>query len=230
MDELLNLLNSGATDTLFSPLDVITMMGMGILCLFLVTKNYQATHRGTSYAQSYIHALFLMGLCTGIVMMIIGSNVARAFSLVGALSIIRFRTAVKDTRDTAYLFFAIMVGMGCGTGFYLPTVLFTLIVTGFMWILFRLDYALKTEQEEILKITFNRNTSASAQIESYLKNALKDYRLINSIRNFDDQRDTNVYVIKTNGTLTSEAITDGLSGIEHVTHSALYVNDQQVNL
>ena len=61
-------------------------------------------------------------------MLIIGSNIARAFSLVGALSIIRFRNAVKDPRDVAFIFLVMGVGMACGTGFYAVAVLLTAIV------------------------------------------------------------------------------------------------------
>jgi uncharacterized membrane protein YhiD involved in acid resistance len=233
VNELLDLLNSGGAEpgqALFSPLDLVAVMAVSTFCVFILSKSYQATHRGTSYAQSYIHTLFLMGLCTGLVMMVIGSNIARAFSLVGALSIIRFRTAVKDVRDTGYLFFAIIVGMGCGTGFYLLTVLFTLLTSAFMWALFRLDYASKDEREEILKITFRRGTAAPAAIDDYLRSTFKDCRLINSIRNFDDEEETNVYVIRHRGELTREEVTDALSEVDHVTHAALYVSDQQVAL
>jgi len=231
VNELLNLFsNPGAEAALFGPLDILLTVVVTTLCMFVISKTYQVTHRGTSYAQTYIHALFLMALCTGIVMMIIGSNIARAFSLVGALSIIRFRTAVKDVRDTAYLFFAIVVGMGCGTGFYLQTVVFTLIVVAFMYTLFRFDYAIKRDTEEILKITFRRDSGAPERIEEYLAAHLDSFRLINSIRNFDSDEDTHVYVVHTGKKTSNREVADGLSEIEDVTHSALYVNDQQVGL
>lgn len=231
MNELLNLFsNPGAETALFGPLDILLTVVVTTLCMFVISKTYQVTHRGTSYAQTYIHALFLMALCTGIVMMIIGSNIARAFSLVGALSIIRFRTAVKDVRDTAYLFFAIVVGMGCGTGFYLQTVVFTLIVVAFMYGLYVFDYAIKRDTEEILKISFRRDSDAPERIEEYLAANLRSHRLINSIRNFDSDEDTHVYVVHTGKKKSNREVADGLSEIEDVTHSALYVNDQQVGL
>ena len=94
---------------------LMAMLVSSLLCLALA-NFYRYTHRGTSYSQSFMITLFAMSVCTAVVMMIIGSNIARAFSLVGALSIIRFRTAVKDPRDTGYLFAAMVAGMGCGTG------------------------------------------------------------------------------------------------------------------
>ncbi|MDP6798040.1 MAG: DUF4956 domain-containing protein, partial [Candidatus Krumholzibacteria bacterium] len=62
------------------------------------------------------NTIVLLSMLMSLVMMVIGSNIARAFGLAGAMSIIRFRTVVKDTRDTAYVFYALAVGMACGTG------------------------------------------------------------------------------------------------------------------
>ena len=230
-DFLSQLLGTGAEESLFQPLDVLVIMGLTLVLLVLVSRSYQATHRGTSYAQSYVHSLFLMGLTTGIVMVIIGSNVARAFSLVGALSIIRFRTAVKDVRDTAYLFFAIVVGMGCGTGFYLHTALFTVVTAGVMWTLFKTDFAARTSTEEILKVTFERSSSTAPQaIDAFLKEHFAEHRLINSVRHFDDDQDTHVFVVRTRGGEEADAASRGLEEVSGVKGVALYVHDQQVML
>ncbi|MEM9598309.1 MAG: DUF4956 domain-containing protein [Acidobacteriota bacterium] len=230
MNQLLEFLNPATGEELFHPLDIVVVVAIVMVCLFVVTRSYQSTHRGVTYTQSFIHALFLMGLCTGIVMMIIGSNIARAFSLVGALSIIRFRTAVKDVRDTAYLFFAVVVGMGAGTGFYLHTVVFTLVASAVMWGLFRFDYAAKSETEEVLKVTFDRGSSAPEAIAEYLDGHFDEARLINSIRHFDSDQDTLVYVVRGPVGSDFDAAAEGLEGVEHVTAAQLYVNDQQVTL
>jgi hypothetical protein len=77
--------------------------------------TYRYTHKGLSYSQSFTQTILLVAVIVAIVMMTIGSNLASAFALVGALSIIRFRTVVKDTRDTAFVFAALAVGMAAGT-------------------------------------------------------------------------------------------------------------------
>ena len=225
------LLGSGAEENMFQPLDVLVIMGLTMILLLLVSRSYQATHRGTSYAQSYVHSLFLMGLTTGIVMVIIGSNVARAFSLVGALSIIRFRTAVKDVRDTAYLFFAIVVGMGCGTGFYLHTALFTVLTAALMWVLFKVDFASRSSTEEILKVTFQRSAAdAPVAIDGFLKQHFAEHRLINSVRHFDGDEDTHVFVVRTQSGKDADDSSRGLEDVAGVTQVSLYVHDQQVML
>ena len=229
-NDVLNYLNTRPDEAIFGPVEVVLVAALSVLLTLVIAKVYQATHRGVSYSQSYIHSLFLMALCTGVVMMIIGSNIARAFSLVGALSIIRFRTAVKDVRDTAYLFFAIVVGMGCGTGFFLQTITFTLVVSGILWGLHATGYALKNETEEVLKVRFRRGSDAPRAIDRYLEERVGEARLINTIRNFDREEDTHVYVVRGVAGELGREVSEGLSEIDGVTHAALYVNDQQVDL
>jgi hypothetical protein len=69
-------------------------------------------------ASSFVSTLVLLAILLAMVSMVVGSNIARAFSLVGALSIVRFRTVVEDTRDTAFVIFAVVVGMAAGAGAY----------------------------------------------------------------------------------------------------------------
>lgn len=223
------LLNPGP-EQIFSPLDVFYVVAVALVCLFIVARSYQGTHRGVAYAQSYVHSLFLMGLCSGVVMMIIGSNVARAFSLVGALSIIRFRTAVKDVRDTAYLFFAIIVGMGAGTGFYLLTIVFTIIAATVMGVLHYFRFAERKVTEEVLKITLLRDEQTAKEVEAYLAKTFDEHRLINSVRHFDEEAETRVFVVRAKRGFDPAQVADGLAKIPNVKQSSLYLNDQQVAL
>lgn len=225
-----NQLLQGGGEQLFHPIDVIAMVAVTLACLFLISITYQVTHRGTSYAQSYIHALFLMGLCSGVVMMIIGSNVARAFSLVGALSIIRFRTAVKDVRDTGYLFFSIIAGMGAGTGFYVLTLVFTVIACLVMYLLFKFRFAERRITEEVLKVTLERDSPAGQEVDAFLRRNFDEHRLINSVRHFEEGKETLVYVVRARRGFDPNSVADGLAKIAGVSQSSLYLNDQQVML
>ena len=82
-----------------------------------------------------MHTLIFLAVTIAGAMLIIGNNLARAFGLLGAVSIIRFRTAVKSSRDMAFVFLAIVVGMACGLG-YLALGLITAIFVGFLMLLF----------------------------------------------------------------------------------------------
>ena len=100
MDELIQELERFRDLTsVFSLADVAIVMLLSFVLSAAMALVYRGTHRGTSYSQSFAQTLVLMGMVTALIMLIIGSNIARAFSLVGALSVIRFRNAVKETRD-----------------------------------------------------------------------------------------------------------------------------------
>ena len=85
------------------------------------------------------------------VIMIIGNNLARAFALVGALSIIRFRTVVKDTKDTAYIFWSLASGLATGTGSYFLAIAGNAILSLIAYILFKTNYGSILKSEFILQ-------------------------------------------------------------------------------
>lgn len=96
----------------------------------VVAGLYRWTHRRDDVpASTFLTTLVLMTIVIAMSTQVIGDNVARAFSLVGALSIVRFRTVVQDTRDTVYVIFAVVVGMAVGAG-HLDVAVVGIIITG----------------------------------------------------------------------------------------------------
>ena len=95
---------------------VLIRLVLAMLAGGLVTLIYRFTRAADETAPSFTVTLVLLAILIAMVTQVIGDNVARAFSLVGALSIVRFRTVVRDTQDTAYVIFAVAVGMAVGAG------------------------------------------------------------------------------------------------------------------
>ncbi len=81
----------------------------------MVVFLYRFTHRGLHYERSFLVTLLLISPIVSLVMLLIGGSLPHSLGMVGALSLIRFRTIIKDTRDMVYLFWAIAIGLGCGT-------------------------------------------------------------------------------------------------------------------
>lgn len=96
--------------------DIVLRLMMGFLVGLFIMLSYKLSHLGTIYSKKFNVSLFILTILTTMVMTVIGNNVALSLGMVGALSIVRFRTAVKDTRDTVYIFWAIIVGICCGVG------------------------------------------------------------------------------------------------------------------
>jgi hypothetical protein len=96
------------------PLDVLIRLLVALALGALVAWVYRHTRKRSEISTSFSVTLVLLAILIAMVTQVIGDNIARAFSLVGALSIVRFRTVVRDTQDTAYVIFAVAVGMAVG--------------------------------------------------------------------------------------------------------------------
>ena len=110
---LFELINSTGT---LSIQDIILRIGMSAILGIIVYLSYRFSHTGTIYSAKFNITLLTLTVLTATVMTVIGNNVALSLGMVGALSIIRFRTSIKDSRDTTYIFWTIVIGICCGAG------------------------------------------------------------------------------------------------------------------
>ena len=136
----------------FSVMDLTIWMLLSFVLTAFLWWVYKKTHRGTSYTQSYVFTLVMMWMTVCIIMLIVWSNIARAFSLVWALSIIRFRNAMKETRDIGFMFAAMAIWMATWTKFYVLAIIFTLALALVIFIMNRFDWFKREATSQILKI------------------------------------------------------------------------------
>lgn len=162
----------------YSLLYVLENLSAALLIGLFVGFVYRKTHRGLSYSQSLVVTLVLMCLIVCAVMMVIGSNLARAFALVGALTIVRFRTVVKDTRDTAFIFFALTEGIACGTGNIKMAVMSTLFIGAVAWMLARTNYGSMMQSEFILRFRYDREGGGEEDYVQVIRRLSKTNTLI----------------------------------------------------
>lgn len=112
-----------------SPALVVRGMLLSYVLAQFVAWLYVWTHRGLSYSRNMVHSIVLLGMIVTMVMLVVGDSIARAFGLVGALAIIRFRTVVRDARDTTFIFLALAVGIAVGADHEMVAVTGTLLIT-----------------------------------------------------------------------------------------------------
>jgi uncharacterized membrane protein YhiD involved in acid resistance len=136
----------------FSVMDVVLAMVLSFVLSAFIGWIYKITHRGTSYTQSFVFTLVLNGMVVALVMMVVGSNIARAFSLVGALSIVRFRNAVKESRDVGFIFFTMAIGMAVGTKFYLLAVVAAVVISLVILLMTRMNWYKREMASQILRV------------------------------------------------------------------------------
>lgn len=96
--------------------EIALRIGFSVLLGLVIFLSYRFTHMGTVYSEKFNITLLTLTILTTTVMTVIGNNIALSLGMVGALSIIRFRTSIKDSRDTVYIFWTIIVGICCGVG------------------------------------------------------------------------------------------------------------------
>ena len=98
--------------------DILLNIVLAAVLGFFIFLSYAISHRGTIYSRKFNASLVILAVLTGTVMTVIGNNIALSLGMVGALSIVRFRTAVKDPLDLLYLFWSITTGITAGAGMY----------------------------------------------------------------------------------------------------------------
>lgn len=161
-------------------LDIVANVGIALLCGLAVAWLYRQTYRGPGYSIAFVNALVFLSMITAIMILAIGSNLARAFGLVGAMSIIRFRTAVKDTQDIVYIFFALAIGMAAGGGYHKIAIIGTLSV-GFVMYLFARSGAFAPRREEyLLQFSYSGNGEVAPSYMPVLQEFCRRHQVINT--------------------------------------------------
>ena len=97
---------------------IITRLAVSMVIAGFIFLSYRLSHDGSIYSKKFNVSLAALTVITTTVMIVIGNNLAMSLGMVGALSIVRFRTAIKDSRDTVYIFWTIVTGICCGAGDY----------------------------------------------------------------------------------------------------------------
>jgi uncharacterized membrane protein YhiD involved in acid resistance len=165
----------------FSPTfaEIIINVTVSLICSFAISLIYRFTYRGPGYSQSYVNSIVFLSVITALVIMIIGNNLARAFGLVGALSIIRFRTAVKDTMDIVYIFLSLAIGMAGGVGYYKLAFVGTLVIGTILIVFSRNTFSFFPSNQYMLQFIFINNQADSKSFLSVFSGYCKNYETIN---------------------------------------------------
>ncbi|MDZ7371753.1 MAG: DUF4956 domain-containing protein [candidate division KSB1 bacterium] len=163
----------------FSFFDVLINLVIAFFLGMLIATVYRLTFKGYAYSASLVNTLILITMVTTMVIMVIGNNLARAFGLVGAMSIIRFRTAVKDTRDIAFLFFALAAGLAAGAGNHMVALIGCAAVSLVVLVLFFLNYGVPRGKELLLRFWMMPSTEDTPPYLAVFERYLKNHTLVN---------------------------------------------------
>jgi len=214
--------------TTFSLVDAIVVMVLSFLSALVIGLTYKKVHRGVSYSQSYVQTLVIMEVTIAVIMLVVGSNIARAFSLVGALSIVRFRTVLKDPKDLGFIFFAMAAGMSFGTRFFLLGALFTAIQCIYILILHYINFGAKSAIDRVLKVHMPKDITRD-MLEITLEKIVKAFYIV-SVDSVDDKLLEYVYIIETKGKTQTSDIIDTIHGVNNNNKVFVIEGQQKIDL
>lgn len=164
----------------FSVTDVVVAMALSFVLSTIIGHVYRYTHRNVSYSQSYVQTLVIVGMVVALIMLVVGSNLARAFSLVGALSVIRFRNAIKETRDVGFVFMAMAIGMACGARFYTLAAVGVVVICVVVVVMFKFNWFALSVQRQVVKVQVPAGEDYSSAIRDVLIRYTTEFELVST--------------------------------------------------
>lgn len=193
---------------------------------FVIYLSYYLAHAGTVYSRKFNTSLMVLAILTTVVMTAIGNNVALSLGMVGALSIVRFRTAIKDSRDTVYIFWSIVAGLSCGVGDYITAGMGSAAVFLVMLILGRI----KNENRMLLIIRGARSTDERIMsvVASYFKGRF-DLRVKNTTADTVELIYEIPRKVYNKCSQNTESVEDCLYKIEHIQYVNVVVQDDDIS-
>ncbi|GAA0470606.1 DUF4956 domain-containing protein [Actinoplanes capillaceus] len=162
----------------FSVGDIAIALSLSFVLSAFIAWVYRFTHRNVSYSQSYVQTLVVLGMLIALIMLVVGSNIARAFALVGALSVVRFRNAIKETRDVGFIFLVMGVGMAAGTRFYTLAVVAAVAISLIILVMYRFNWFAANVQRQVVKVQVPPDGNHTDHIQDVLITLTSEFELV----------------------------------------------------
>lgn len=176
MDNLFNNILSSTSDSL-SVNSVLIIMASAVILGVIIACTYYITQEEETFQRSMAITLLMLPVILSVIIVFIGSNIVRAFSLAGTLSIIRFRSAPGDPKDIGFIFFDIAAGLACGVGLYGYGALFVAILCTVIIIAEKGKLFTRKTTQKILKITIPEDLNYQGAFDELLEKYTKKYSL-----------------------------------------------------
>ncbi len=159
--------------------DVVFNLLVALFCGIIISLLYRYTYKGLNYSSSFSVSMIMLAMITSIVIMVIGNNLARAFGMVGAMSIIRFRTAVKDATDIMFIFFALTIGLAAGVKMYSVAIFGTLFISFIFLIISQFSFGLAIKREYLLQILMVTDDVTGEKTSKVIRSYCRRHKLVN---------------------------------------------------
>jgi hypothetical protein len=164
----------------FTPENVILSLLLAFVLGQVIAWVYYFTHSGLSYSKTYVQSLVLVTVVVAMVMAVIGDNIIRAFGLMGALALVRFRNVVKDTRDIVFIFSSLVIGMAAGSQRYAIAVMGTVILSLIAIYLYLTAFGTHLPHNGFLRFSLPAHIGPKHPVSDILKRFCGNFTLISA--------------------------------------------------
>jgi uncharacterized membrane protein YhiD involved in acid resistance len=205
-----NSINLASTSNL-SVIEISSALLFSLVCSLIIAWTYKSTFQGVLYQHSYLVSLIMASIITSSVIMVISGNLILSLGMVGALSIVRFRSAIKDPLDIIFMFWAITVGIANGIGMIKVSIICTLLISLVCFLLYKIP---KAVEPHVLVVKFNK-----ANMDNIIK-AVKNNSLNNKLISHTSNLDVGEVVYKLRPK-NNDALLKEIKSIEGINEASL---------
>ena len=217
-------------DSPLSFLSVLATLLLTFVLTFVTASVYQRTFIGFSYSRTFLHSLILGSIvCCGLVMAI-GDSLARGLGVMGTLTIIRFRTLIRDPRDAMFLFACLATGIACGAGMITVAVAMTIIFNGIVFLLHVAPFASRRNYEGMLRFMTTKDAVVKEAVDNLLMMMCESYTLIAMRNAVQGELLEYSYQIKLRDSSYQKDLIKGLSEIDGISDPMLMMQRSTVEI
>ena len=211
----------------FTPENVLLSLLLAFVLGQVIAWIYYFTHSGLSYSRTYVQSLVLVTIVVAMVMAVIGDNIIRAFGLMGALAIIRFRNVVKDTRDIVFIFCSLVVGMAAGSQRYAIAVMGTVILSLISLYLYLTGFGTHQPHNGFLRFSLPGHIGPRHPIPAILKRFCGNFTLISAQDSgFGSSEVEYAYQLMVRSAKKNEQMLSELEKVEGIENISLTMQEQ----
>jgi uncharacterized membrane protein YhiD involved in acid resistance len=210
----------------FTPQTIILSLLLAFVLGQVLAWVYYLTHSGLSYSRSYVQSLILITVVVSMVMTVIGNNIITAFGLMGALALVRFRNVIKDTRDIAFIFCALVVGMAAGSHRYVTAILGTLVLSSIVIYLFFTDFGAHEPHNGFLRFGLRGALAADHPVTGILRRFCDSFTLISVQDSGFGEPAEYAYQILIRDTAQNEEFVSELEKVEGIENISLTLQEK----
>lgn len=227
MNDIWQIIDGGVgRDTVFTPESVLLSLLLAFVLGQALAWVYFGTHTGLSYSRSFVQALVLITVVVAMVMAVIGNSIITAFGLMGALAIVRFRNMLKDTRDMAFIFCALVVGMAAGSQRYAIAIVGTGVLSSIAIYMRLVSFGAHRPENAFLRFDIVGPVSPKHSLPSILKRHCRSFSLLSTQKTQGSDREEYAYQLALRDYRQNEVLLTALREVEGLCNVSLAMQEE----